>query len=646
MSSLSPDFEQQLEAFLKLAGKQAFANASPAAFTDWFALAAPKVFPALTSQIADDPQELKRFLRMAAKNLYADFPQPALGLHPPGRTKLGRNDPCDCGSGLKFKLCCGSSAMPPLFGQLNLLRYVLDACPKSRLVSVAASKASVDAVADTAYQWLQEGAASRAAALLEPYFTSTQTLTERLCPLFNLLMDTWFEMGLHRKRDQLIDSILERGDRPLRSDALQRRTTMLADQGDHGQAWRCFKQASELNPNDPALSFLEVTTLLSEGRTDEAQARAQWWASFLAKQRDPALEEVISRLRHIAKDPHAGMMGVALQTNADWQRLNDLFLKAPTPTLRHQFDVFEQENEDGVTHLEADVLVPDAELARLEVRWKKLFVQIKPDMTRLQHDNDAVWDNAPQWLDLLQRHPSLWFSFEVLDDLVMAVDTIHVAGIEERLLVPMAERAVEQLRITLERAAVQPVQCHWGMLGHRPVLRPIAHLAYLCQAEASRDPRKAQRFMELARWMVFDLNPNDNHGLRSDLSNAFIRFERWEDALALNDRYPDDMQPTLPLNALLAAFALQQDQGLDQRLKQAAKTYSPAVNMLLGPVPKPVKPDNSYGVALGGKYEAWLYVRDMRAIWEKLHALEWARAVLAAKARKSIPVPPEQSDLF
>ncbi len=176
MATLSPDFEQQLEAFLKLVGKQAFANASLDAFTDWFAFAAPKVFPALTSQVADDPQELKSFLRMAAKNLYADFPQPALDLHAPGRTKLGRNDPCDCGSGLKFKQCCGSSAMPPLFGQLNLLRYVLDAFPKSRLLPVAASNASVDAVADTAYQWLQEGAAPRAAALLEPYFTNKPIL--------------------------------------------------------------------------------------------------------------------------------------------------------------------------------------------------------------------------------------------------------------------------------------------------------------------------------------------------------------------------------------------------------------------------------------------------------------------------------------
>jgi uncharacterized protein len=27
--------------------------------------------------------------------------------HLPHRTKIGRNDPCPCGSGMKFKRCCG-----------------------------------------------------------------------------------------------------------------------------------------------------------------------------------------------------------------------------------------------------------------------------------------------------------------------------------------------------------------------------------------------------------------------------------------------------------------------------------------------------------------------------------------------------------
>src|SRR5437867_286781 len=636
-----PDFEEQIELLLSLAGRQAVSNPTPAAFTQWFKLTVPKVMPALLEQIPPEPEELDRFLRSAALNLFADLPMPGHGLQALGQAKQGRNDPCACGSGQKYKHCCGAIAMPPLFGNLNLLRYVLAAYPKSRLGEVSASKASIDAVADTAAQWLDGGDAARVSALLEPYFSGAAPLTVRVAPLFNLLMDTWLELGRSTKRERLIDTILQRGDRQLKSDALQRRTTMLADQGDYAGAWRTFKQASEFNPNDPALSFLEVTTLVSEGRVSEAQSRAQWWAAFLAKQRDPQLADLVDRLRDIAKDPHAGMMGVATSANADLQQLHDLFLAAPPPAVRHRFDVVMEEGERRADHGVASEFVPDADLAKLEKRWQKVFPQAKPSLTEVQNDAVEVWDNAPEWLALLQKHPALWFSFDVLDDLVMAVDMVHWAGVEQRLLVPMAERAAEQLRLTLESRNGGPVECSWRVWSHRPSLRPIAHLAYICKGAGNW-----QRFMELAHWLVFELNPNDNHGLRDDLSCAYVRFERWTDVLALNDRYPDDMQPALSLNAVLATFSLGDTTKAQKMITLAKKDHPVVMKMLLEAAPKPVKPDGGYGIIVGGKYEAWLYASNMREFWDRQKALDWAREALKpAKAKPKMP-PPEQQSLL
>lgn len=636
-----PDFERQIEMLLSLAGRQAASDPTPVAFTQWFKSAVPVVMPTLLERIPPEPAEIDRFLRFAALNLFAELPMPGHGLQPAGQPRPARNDPCACGSGQKYKHCCGAMSMPPLFGNLNLLRYVLDAYPKSRLGEVAASKASIDAVADTAYQWQGGGDAARASALLEPYFSGSGPLTVRVAPLFNLLMDSWLALGRSSKRERLIDSILQRGDRALKSDALQRRTTMLADRGDHAGAWRTFKHASELNPNDPALSFLEVTTLLSEGRVSEAQSRAQWWAAFLARQRDPQLADLVDRLREMAKDPHAGMMGVATSANADLQRLQELFLAAPPPAVRHRFDVFMAENEHRAAHAVASEFVPDAELAKLETRWQKVFPQAKPSLTAVQNDVEEVWDNAPAWLALLQKHPALWFSFDVLDDLVMAVDTVPWAGVQQRLLVPMAERAAEQLRLTLESRDSGPVECPWGMLSHRPVLRPIAHLAYIC-----KEAGNWQRFMELAHWLVFELNPNDNHGLRDDLSCAYARFERWTDMLALNDRYPDDMQPALALNAVLATFASGDTTAARKMIRLAGKDHPVAVKMLLGAAPKPVKPDGAYGIAVGGKYEAWLYVSKMRELWDRQKALDWAREALKPARGKPKTPPPEQQSLL
>lgn len=627
-TTLPPDFELQLEALLSLAGRQAVSNPSPEAFTQWFKSAVPAVMPALLQQIPPEPGEIDRFLRFAALNLLADLPMPGHSLQAVGQPKQGRNDHCACGSSQKYKHCCGAISMPPLFGNLNLLRYVLNAHPKSRLGEVAASNASIDAVADTSRQWLEAGDAVRVSALLEPYFKGAVPLTIRLAPLFNLLMDTWLALGHSTKRERLIDAILKRGDRPLKSDALQRRTTMLADRGDYAGAWLSFKQASELNPNDPALSFLEVTTLLSEGRVDDAQSRAQWWAAFLVKQRDPQLADLVARLRDIAKDPHAGMMGVATSANVELQRLHELFLSAPAPKVRHRLDLFMEEDEHRAIHAVASELVPDADLAKLEKRWQKIFPQAKPNLTVLQNGVEEVWDNASEWLDLLKKHPQLWFSFDVLDDLVMAVDTVPWAGVEQRLLVPMAERAAEQLRITIESRSSGPVECPWGVLSNRPILRPIAHLAYLC-----KEAGNWQRFMELAHWLVFEINPNDNHGFRDDVSCAFVRFERWTDVLAINDRYPDDMQPALSLNALLATIVLGDIPKAQKMIKLAKKDHPVAVKMLLEVAPKPVKPDSEYGIAVGGKYEAWLYVSKMREFWDRHKALNWARELLKPAKR-------------
>ena len=597
-------------------------------FASWFRRTAPKVMPALLAHIEPTPDEVDKFLRVAALNLFADLPQPAHDLQRVSQPRPGRNDPCACGSGKKYKHCCGELAMPPLFGNMNLLRYVLDAYPKSRLGEVSVSKASIDAVADTARQWNEYGEDTRVVALLEPYFAGSGPLNERLSPMFNLLMDSWLALGKPVKRERLLDALVQRGDRPLESDALQRRTTMQADRGNYTAAWHCFRQASELNPNDPALSFLEVTTLLSEGRTAESQTRALWWADFLARQRDPQLNGVIDVLRTMAKDPHGGMMNVAASADADLQRLHALFLAAPPPAVRHSFDVFPQDDEQRGTQLLASDFVPDAKLARLEQRWSEVFEQAKPMLTTVQNEADDVWNNAPVWLDLLEENPALWCSFDVLDDLVMAADTVHWAGVQQRLLVPLAERAAEQLRLTLESRDGGAVQCPWGVMSHRIALRPVAHLAFVCAETGNW-----QRFMELAHWLVFELNPHDNHGFRDGLSCAYVRFGRWDDVLRLNARYPDDM-PTLALNAVLATFALGATAEADKLLKQAQKVYPVAVKMLLEKAPKPVKPDSGPGVLVGGKYEAWLYVSTMREFWEKQQALDWARARAKAPGTK------------
>jgi hypothetical protein len=163
------------------------------------------------------------------------------------------------------------------------------------------------------------------------------------------------------------------------------------------------------------------------------------------------------------------------------------------------------------------------------------------------------------------------------------------------------------------------------------MLRSVAHLAFLCQ-----EADNWERFMALAHWLVFELNPKDNHGLRGDLSCAYVRYERWHDVLALQAQYPDDTNPALKLNIVLATLGLGEQQKAAQLLYLAKIGHPILLKMLLQKtLPKAVKPDRDNGVLVGGRYEAWLYIKSMRQFWVQGNTLQWAREVFKPVKSKS-----------
>ena len=78
-----------------------------------------------------------------------------------------------------------------------------------------------------------------------------------------------------------------------------------------------------------------------------------------------------------------------------------------------------------------------------------------------------------------------------------------------------------------------------------------------------------------------ELNPSDNHGLRYDLSHAFLVHGRDLDALALSKRYPQDGSPPLDLNTALAQFRTGNLPAAQETLRQAKRDHPKVVTMLL-----------------------------------------------------------------
>lgn len=596
---------------------RALANSADAkAFLDWIAEAGPALAPRIAATI--DPRTGPPGLAFRAFGvmIYNAMPLPGAGFRPQPIPTPGRNDACSCGSGHKYKHCC-----LPLAGILdlrgyNMLRHVLDVLPKKVFVTLPESSVDVIAVYDTARQWHDEGDAERAAALLEPWFATDRELRGKLEPLFDQLMDSYLALGRERKRERLLGEVIARGDRGLRAAAMQRRATMLADRGQTEDAWAAFREAQREDPDNPSLAPLELTLLVSRGETERARERARFWIARLERSRDPELADLIAFLRQVAADPAAAMAQASRDMNPDLDRLARLLGAAPAIDPHYGI---EPSGTEGA-------LKADGDLATVEARWCRIFPQTKPSLTAIQHGFTGMWDDAPPWLGFLEQNPLAWQSFDVLDDLAMAVEALPSLGTDTTVLEPLLERGIALLKANLNATDAVNARLPWTSLENRPALRMLAHLAF--RARYATDGAVANaRFVELAELLIA-LNPNDNHGLREHLAGAYLTRGTPENALALTERYPDDFCG-MTLNRILALHRLGRRGDALQALHTAARDHAVAIKMLLAHDPK--KPRASgYGITVGGKDEAWEYRTAHRALWERDGALEWLRDVWRA----------------
>lgn len=615
--TLPPDFEDEdfstdgeLRILFEITARHLVDDPDPRAYLDWIETAGPVLAPSLAAAVdprAGPPGQLFRALGVS---FYNATPRPDAGYALDPIPEPGRNQPCSCGSGRKYKHCCLSLAGLLDLRDYNLLRHVLDVLPKRVFAELPASRVNVDAVADTVDQWLNEGEYKRALALLEPWFAGDGKLGDRLEPLFDLLMDVYYTLGNERKRERLLKKAVERGDKALRAAALQRRATILADRGEYEAAWATFGEAQRENPDDPSLSILEITLLVSRGETRQAQERARFWVSRLERFRNPGYEDLIETLRAVAEDPGKGLAGVGRDMHPGLNRLAELFEQAP-PVESH----YQLYGDDDAA------LVPDRKLANVESIWGGVFPQAKPMLVSVQSDAWEMWEDAQPWLALLEETPLAWQSFDVLDDLAMAVEALSIMGTDTTLLEPLLDRGIALLERNLFAAGRKGSRLPWGFMENRPALRLLAHRAFRL-LEREEDDTIDGSFVDLAERLIA-LNPMDNHGIRDHLARAYLKKDEPEKALALSEQYPDDFC-AMTLNRMLALYRLgRRDEAL-QLLHETGARHAVAIKMLLAKNPKPPR-HSEYGMQVGGKEEAWEYRAAHRALWQRDDALEWLR---------------------
>ena len=583
-----------------------------------------EVLPALAPQLAratgeNDVESRRALCGVLFREIWNHVPRPDNGFRSLPMPKQERNNPCQCGSGKKYKQCCSpiEGALPFDARGLSLLGYVLDDLPVSAYAALPFRHLSPEELAFVANQWLQAGHPDKVTLLLVPLLADVPRLDARHEAAFDMLGDAYLHLGMPDEREALVERMLNAADPGLRSAALHRRCTVLSDAGRWPEAWQVFAQAQRLQPDNPALSHLEVIMLTAEGRTERAKDRAQFWLTHLTRRglldADDPLTEF---LRLTSVDPSAGMamMRGELDDEDDLFEAGDawaidlieLLETLPDPECHYALNP-----TDG----NAGGLEPDRRLRVLEQQWEEIFPLDWEDS-----DEDFPGEDT-EWLDWLAVHPMAWQSFRIMDDVVAVIDSAELGDEDLNFDLPEIEalllaHATALLEAVIARNKAEGCRLEWGWLENRPALR-------LLSAHIDRLDEDSER-LPLLEWLVTTLNPNDNQGLRETLARELIMSRRATDALALCDRYPDD-----GLGAMIYArvLALQQTGRLDEAavaLAGARKERPKILKTLIAA--RPSMPELNFdSVTIGGDDEAWYYRMDWLPLWQETGALAWLK---------------------
>lgn len=538
--------------------------------------------------------------------IWRKTPHPGHRFAPAPLPATERNAPCPCGSLQKYKHCCLPLERDVPLEAMNFLPLVLDALPKQRWSELVGSRIDPDLVAHAADEWIRDGRSKDAMMLLDPWFADDGQFVARNELLFDLLLDIYTDLHKPRKKATLLDRAMRHGDRTLRSAAMQRRVSILADQGDMAAAWKLFGEAQRHDPESPALSNLEVTLLLGEGREAEARERARFWVLRFERRRDPELADLIGLLRGIANDGGGALLAAIAADDPELSAFIDAVRDLPPITVQYEL----QPHHDS-----AGPLRPSHALAAALRAWDATFLPRSPD--------DDPWETALAWLALLRDKPMLWSAFEVIEQLCHAIDDLELP-VTQAPKAKLLERGEQLLRNVIDANGANGLKLEWGWHENRPAL---GVLASYCIDEAL-GPMTAKRLTTM-EWLVHVLNPNDNQGIRDLLLEAYFDAERFDDALALVERYPDDLAP-MQYGRALALFAKGQPGQALGALHGAKRAWPKTYAWLLKTNPKPPR-HGRYGVEIGGDEEAWIYRQSWLPIWQRLGALEWARSLDRSK---------------
>lgn len=609
----------ELHLLISLFAGQVWRGATASEAIDHIAKYGEMLAPEMAAQINPGAGPKAAFFRIMGRAMWNNLPQPAHGFRLKKLPEPGRNDPCFCGSLRKYKQCCARLPELPVVPAF-MLDGLLNSMPRKRWNELAHSSIDRNTMQHLAFLWQEQDRHIDICALLEPWFKGDGAIRNTDAGLLDMLLESYVALDKPRKRKVLAQAAIARGENVARGIGWQRIALMEADAGNDEAAHHALIEAQRADPDNLDLSLLEVHLLISAGKVALAQERAKHWAIRLAKLNDPGLHDQIAWLREVVLNPQAAMMQITRKSDDAIAKLETLLRDLP-PAACH----YHLEPMDGST----GPFAPDDKLGKALKEWNAVFPSNPPGLTWMSSWNAAAWDDAGAWLALLHEKPLLWQSFEVLDDLVCALDGYEMNWVRDEMIPQLLERAVELFDLVLEKHGAAHLACEWGWYENRPALRLLARSAV--DGMESSSPEKREMAFALMRRFVERLNPHDNHGFRSRVVAGLVERGQAAEAVALASRYPDDLADMQYTHALALYVAGREDEARKTALF-ALSEYPKIGKTLLSDSPRKPRNSGQNGYTVGSEEEAWLYREEFRPVWEKLGALPWL-AELARKTR-------------
>ncbi len=457
----------ELEAFFREAITRILEREESEPFLAWVREEAAVRMPSLFGRLPDEAARRSSASEFG-RALWNSAPLPGNGFRPRPVPAPERNTPCPCGSGLKYKKCCAPWAADlPSFDPEGIWRLVVVALPLEKVEELGRSgRVPRNLVGDLATSFLDDGEPDKALALVQPMFdrqdkiSQLERLDERDAAALSAFLESLGDLDLLDEKAAAVERLAKVLKPVLRAVLWEDQVRHHAMEGDLEEAWAALEKARKDDPESGALGPLEVSLLMTEGRTAEAGERAGFFLDRARRDPEAITEAGKMFLEKIAGDPEGTQLEFSLgeEVKDGILRLQKLLARLGPPSAVYDIVPIEGEGDP-----EAGRLVPPDSLRRAEEGWDEAFFGPEPAFDAdldagLDEDEEGIdhdaWseEDAARWLAFLPDEPAALDSLEVLEDLSHAFSELGLDRypfLDRPLLKPLLDRALTILRQAL-----------------------------------------------------------------------------------------------------------------------------------------------------------------------------------------------------